>query len=344
MLNQVKRICHPSPLPRPHSLKELLSICWYIVTVCLDCLLDSKRLEFQKAAGVHELRRKTITEELMDTLLTHAELLEIENSLWVLAAPTGIANYDFDFASFFSCRHPWRPPDSVLAAARVGAIANYEAVYAALAQDGIRLLHTPQEYLRASELPHWYPLIRDLTPRSIWATTPPDPEQITSELGWPIFLKGVRQTCHHRRSLSIIENPEQLKQALTAYASDPILRWQGFACREYVRLRLVEDQPWDRLPSAFEFRTFWWKGNLVGWGRYWCEGKSYQPSEREAAEGLAVAREAAGRLQIPFLVVDIAQTESGRWLVIECNDGQESGYGAVSPVGLWQKIVDLEKS
>jgi len=45
---------------------------------------------------------------------------------------------------------------------------------------------------------------------------------------------------------------------------------------------------------------------------------------------------------VPFLVVDVAQTEAGRWVVIECNDGQESGYAGVSPFGLWQKIVDLE--
>jgi hypothetical protein len=47
---------------------------------------------------------------------------------------------------------------------------------------------------------------------------------------------------------------------------------------------------------------------------------------------------------VPFLVVDIAQTETGQWIVIECNDGQESGYAGVSPFGLWQRIVDLEKA
>lgn len=34
--------------------------------------------------------------------------------------------------------------------------------------EGITLVNSPEEYLRATELPHWYPLIEYLTPRSIW--------------------------------------------------------------------------------------------------------------------------------------------------------------------------------
>jgi hypothetical protein len=45
---------------------------------------------------------------------------------------------------------------------------------------------------------------------------------------------------------------------------------------------------------------------------------------------------------VPFLVVDIAQAADGRWLVIECNDGQESGYAACTPIALWQRVLDLE--
>ena len=60
--------------------------------------------------------------------------------------------------------------------------------------------------------------------------------------------------------------------------------------------------------------------------------------------GFAVAREAALRLDVAFVVVDIAQALDGRWIVIECNDGQESGYAGVSPLGLWQAIISFEKT
>src|SRR5204863_2873805 len=125
--------------------------------------------------------------------------------------------------------------------------------------------------------------------------------------GWPVFLKGTRQTSRHRRSTSIAAGPEELARALDAYAEDPILSWQGIVCRQFVPLRLVEEVAGDRLPSAFEFRTFWWHGTLAGCGRYWWEGRPYSMNAAEAEQGLALAHEAARRLSVPFLVVDIAQ-------------------------------------
>jgi hypothetical protein len=131
---------------------------------------------------------------------------------------------------------------------------------------------------------------------------------------------------------------------MEVYASDSILRWQRVVCREFRPLRRVEEGAPDRIPSSFEFRTFWWHGELVGWGHYWWQGSPYAPDAVEERDMLAVAGEAARRLAVPFLVVDVAQEVTGRWLVIECNDGQESGYAGLSPFTLWQNIVAAERS
>jgi ATP-grasp domain, R2K clade family 3 len=48
-------------------------------------------------------------------------------------------------------------------------------------------------------------------------------------------------------------------------------------------------------------------------------------------------------LNLPFVVIDIAQTRTGEWIAIECNDAQESGYAAISPFSLWQNIIDFER-
>jgi hypothetical protein len=128
------------------------------------------------------------------------------------------------------------------------------------------------------------------------------------------------------------------------YAADAILNWQDVVCRQFVPLRCLPAVEADstKMPRRFEFRTFWWRGQFAGAGRYWWEGPAYDWTEHERGQGLKVALEAAQRVNVPFLVVDIAQTQSGNWIVIECNDGQESGYAGVSPFGLWQKIVELE--
>jgi ATP-grasp domain, R2K clade family 3 len=58
---------------------------------------------------------------------------------------------------------------------------------------------------------------------------------------------------------------------------------------------------------------------------------------------IAFAYEVARRIGAPFLVIDVAQTIEGKWIAIECNNGQESGYGGVSPIGLWNNLVDFER-
>ncbi|WP_237078769.1 ATP-grasp domain-containing protein [Myxococcus xanthus] len=99
----------------------------------------------------------------------------------------------------------------------------------------------------------------------------------------------------------------------------------------------------DRIPSSFEFRTFWWNGELVGWGPYWWQGTPYTLTPEAQREALGLGREVARRQDVPFLVVDVAQEVSGRWIVIECNDGQESGYAGISPFALWRAILDVER-
>jgi hypothetical protein len=271
------------------------------------------------------------------------DLLFVEDAIWILTAPTGVGVYDFAFDRFLACRRPYERPRQVHAVARVGAIADYPGLVERWLDQGVRLIHSPEEHRRASELPGWYPRIAQLTPKTLHFTGPPDARLIERELGWPIFMKGARQTNRHRKTLSVIEGPERLAWALDEYAKDAVLRWQDIVCRQYVPLRAVEAVSADRVPSSFEFRSFWWRGELVGFGRYWWEGRDYEANAKETTEAVALGRQAASLVDVPFLAVDLAQTADGRWIVIECNDGQESGYAGVSPFAMWPRIIESER-
>ena len=273
-----------------------------------------------------------------------SELLFLESMLYVLSAPTGIPIYDFNFRAFFPCRTPWQRKGEVAAVARIGAFDDYEATFSSLLSEGIRLIHSPEEHVRSSQLSGWYSLIEEMTPRSHWFSEPPSAKQIEQLFHWPVFMKGIRQTSRHQRSLSIIRSREQFELAAKAYKSDPILRWQPVVVREYATLRSVDESDSSHIPASFEFRTFWWRDQYVGAGRYWWESRPYDWNADERTEGLKLAQEAARRVNVPFLVVDLAMTAAGRWIVIECNDAQESGYAGVSPIGLWQNILAIERS
>lgn len=268
-------------------------------------------------------------------------LVQVEEALWVVWRPTGFARYDFEFEKFFACRHPWRPSGMVVAIARLGATGDYPERYARLRKRDISLIHTPEQYARASEITGWYSLLEDLTPRTVCFPDRPKVDQVTAQFRWPVFLKGSRQTSRHQRRLSVINNAEEFAAAMAEWETDPILRWQPVACREFVPLRLVGEQSPTTLPRAFEFRSFWWHGRCVGIGPYWTDAEySLGPDEQSLA--LEVGAEAARRVGVPFLVVDLAQTVDGRWIVIECNDGQDAGYAGINPMLLWRRVIDIE--
>jgi ATP-grasp domain, R2K clade family 3 len=272
---------------------------------------------------------------------SNLDLILVEDTVWVLVGKVDLPSYDFSLTQFFNCRHPWHRPDRVTAIGRFGAISNYDELYGQLAAEGIFLIHSPAQYLIASELPHWYPLLSTLTPKSLWFSEPPDFDRLEQEIGLPMFLKGSRQTSRHRAAFSIVRSAEDYHRAIEFYKNDPILHWQDLVCRKFIQLRSVPSTPTEKIPPSFEFRSFWWRGHYVSGGQYW--STDYNWNRDEEIAGLKIARSAALLLDLPFVAIDIAQTIAGEWIVIECNDAQESGYGAISPFALWQNIIDVER-
>lgn len=269
------------------------------------------------------------------------DLILLEETVWVLMGEVGLPVYDFRLSDFFACRRPWQRPEQITAIGRFGAVTNYPELSKQLAEEGISLIHSPEQNLLASELPRWYPLLEDLTPKSLWFQEPPEISWLEQTIGLPLFLKGSRQTSRHRAALSIIRTPEDYGQAIEVYRTNPILKWQDLVCREFVRLRSVPGEVTEKIPASFEFRTFWWRGRCIGAGQYW--STIYNWNRQEEVAALSIAQEAALRLNLPFVVIDVAQTMTGEWIAIECNDAQESGYAAISPFALWQNLIREEQ-
>jgi hypothetical protein len=267
----------------------------------------------------------------------------LEGLVPILSKTVGVRIYDYPFRNFFATQSVLYPPAQPTVA-RIGAFADYPATYAALQKEGITLIHTPEEHNRCSLLPHWYPLLKDLTPRSIVYDSLPTTKTIEKDFLWPIFVKGERQTNKHRKALSIIENAAQFEELRATWGQNTMLHWQKMVCREYVPLQLVAPSVGDKLPSSYEFRLFYWKQQLVGSGSYWYEARPYALTAQEKAEVLALANEVARRMSVCFLAVDVAKTTAGKWILIEVNDGQESGYAGNLPQTLWENICTIEKN
>jgi len=273
-------------------------------------------------------------------------LLRVEDAFHVLARPFGVPSYDFDFERLLACSHPVYLPEGTPVVARVGPVADYPAFYALIREElGLRLVNSPEESSRANDLREWYPRLGELTARSIWFEGEVSADRVERELGWPVFVKTVQQTLRHRREFAIVPDREALARSVAAYRADPVLGAQPIVVRELLDLApspFAPSHP-ERIPGGLELRTFFWRGRLVGEGTYWIRDGRLALPEEERARALTVAQECARRLEVPFLVIDLAKTRDGRWLALEANDAQESGYAGVAPLDLWTAVAEAEK-
>lgn len=100
---------------------------------------------------------------------------------------------------------------------------------------------------------------------------------------------------------------------------------QGIVYRKYIPLRTLEMGP-NELRYTNEWRFFYYKQLQLSRGYYWsmadCADKAELKSEAHvlADKVASIAAEHSN-----FFALDIAETEDGRWILIELNDGQSAG-------------------
>lgn len=258
---------------------------------------------------------------------------------YLLTRRFGVPTYDFDFTARLDCTHPIYLPEEARCIARIGLIADYEDVYARLANEGLILINDPAQSRRANDLSEWAPRLGVLTPSSLVFDGEVDVAQVEDELGYPLFIKTVQQTLGHRRDIAFVDNRAALLRSIDAYRAAPTLKGQALAIRRRVPLRLLPDAaPEGRVPSAAEHRVFMLNGVIVGLGAYWSgASQPLTPGAEETIRALAI--QAHALLEVPFLAVDIAQHEDGSYLIIETNDAQESGYTQIDAEGMWRNVI-----
>ncbi len=222
----------------------------------------------------------------------------------------------------------------------------YAAVYTAARAKNLRLVNSPEEHLRAQEFDRAYPLLGDLTPKSVVLTSPDDFATVTRELNFPVFVKGTVQSRKLRGwKACVAENEAELVALAKVLLVDLDERTRGrVIARELALLRHARVSA-QEFPFGREFRVFILKGEIVGLGYYW-EGDDPLMTLSDGERGIVaeLATRAAARLGVPYVAVDVGQCEDGRWIVIETGDGQFSGICRISPIQLWSNLRRVGES
>jgi hypothetical protein len=221
----------------------------------------------------------------------------------------------------------------------------YTQIYAAALAKGIRLLNTPEQHRIAEEFDHAYPLLGELTPKSITIRDPDECAAAVEILGLPIFVKGAVQSRKARGwKACVAETTDELNRLAKALLELPNRSRGRVVLRKLVSLRHSRCSA-EGFPFGREYRLLVYGGDVLGLGYYW-EGddplKQLTPAEEVSVRELAL--QAADRLGVPYVAIDVGQLHDGTWVVIEAGDAQFSGLSQIPILQLWNRIQQIADS
>ena len=216
--------------------------------------------------------------------------------------------------------------------------ARYRAIYEAALAKNIALFNAPEQHIRAQEFDVAYPFLENLTPRSFTLHSPADCALAAREIGFPMFLKGAVQSRKSRGWRACVARDETELDQLSEHLWELENRSRGrVIARELVKLRHTRTH--DDFPLGREYRVFILRDEILSLGYYWPGDDPLAAlSHAEAQVVRELALEAARRLRVPYIAVDIGQLESGKWIVIEVGDAQFAGLSCNSPLALWNQL------
>jgi ATP-grasp domain, R2K clade family 3 len=196
----------------------------------------------------------------------------------------------------------------------------YARLECALAARGVTLLTSPEHYRRAHELPGWYEVFAELTPRSVWLPAAPGKPPGAAELaalteplgGGPVVVKDyVKSRKHEWHEAAYV--PESADTGRLAAVVARFFELQGEFLAGGVVVRAFEE-----FDGAGEARVWWVDGEPV-----LVTAHPDTPGSR-VEPALDAVRAPVRALGCRFVTTDLVRRADGCWRVVEVGDGQVS--------------------
>lgn len=215
----------------------------------------------------------------------------------------------------------------------------YEKLYEEALCKNIRLINSPKEFRVATEFHLAYAALRPFTPTSVVIHSLDELESVFAQLSFPLFIKGAtRSLKKYGWEKCVAENAKEAKEIVEKLLSLEFHSRGAVILRTLAKLRHTRISE-DGFPLGREYRVFTFKGECLAYGYYWDgEDELAELDKREEQEVVSLARQAALALDVPYLALDVGQTDAGEWIVIEPGDGQCAGFGHVNVLELVHKL------
>jgi hypothetical protein len=221
--------------------------------------------------------------------------------------------------------------------------ADYQAIVNKVQEKGGNMINSLENSELLMGFSNWYPLIRDLTAKSIIIESDSDLDQAVA-IGFPLFIKGEIKSNKEAGLASCLAND---KQELIQYIDDakkmPITWKNKVIARELLPLRQLENDNLvqrNSFPVSREYRVFLYDDQIIGFGPYWKASDPFgKLTEQEKSEMINLSKETQERLNTRLTIVDLGQLEDLSWKVIEVGDPQFCLFTHISSTSFFNQLL-----
>lgn len=230
-------------------------------------------------------------------------------------------------------------PKHSLVIGRYSVLPFYKELETDLEICGSQLINSYRQHRGVADISSWYMEFDDITPKT-WFELHEIPK-----VG-PFVLKGETNSKKYQwKTHMFAENKEQAGQVYSNLSKDGLIGSQRIVIRQYVPLRRLDTDVCG-LPITEEYRLFFYKGQLVTGAFYWSSHSELLEQHKDLGIQqipTSFIREVGVRSAeiADFVVVDVARTDEGGWIVVELNDGQMSGLSECDPDELYKNLKNL---
>jgi hypothetical protein len=202
---------------------------------------------------------------------------------------------------------------------------------------GAKLINSYNQHLYIADLQNYISDLKDLTPKT-WDRLQDLPDDKS------FVLKGETNSKKSNWNKNMFaSNKREAGEVYSKLCDDTLIGQQKIYIREYIPL-VTYFTGIGGVPITKEFRFFIAYGQVLSGAYYWqnyAEEFDSLPSVDEVPkEFLQSVIDKVGN-NSNFYVVDVAQTTDDKWIVIELNDGCQSGLSCNDPGILYKNLKNL---
>lgn len=201
------------------------------------------------------------------------------------------------------------------------------------------LLNSYDDYLWSFNFPEWYKAFTNHeTPASFTFTGEEIQnlglagiaEQVSKQVELqPLIIKDwLKSRKHEWFDACFIKDSSDVTESIRVMSNFFNLQgrdfYGGLVFREFLSLKKLGKHPKSGMPLPIEYRTFFLNQEPMITSMYWNNDIAYPENVESPPQ--AWLQDIGKKMSSPFVALDIAQSEDGKWWVIEVNDGGTAGY------------------